>query len=213
MWNEAQRTLLILSGLALPVVAQHADSLSINGQTGTAKVIQLNGRNYVEVEGLARLTNSSISFNGNQIIITLAGGNPPAHAAPTGFSKEFITASLEAMAQQREWHAALKNAIESAYPISDNWLSGLRAKAQQALHLASISASTPADRKAAPLINNQFENMSKLSAKYLQMAQSMTYINPRSLDTDGLDQKIAACIHSLSAMATANQFVEDGSCQ
>jgi hypothetical protein len=55
--------------------------------------------------------------------------------------------------------------------------------------------------------------MQKLSDKYLQMAKSMTYIEPNSLESDPLDQKIRTCAHSLASMATANQFVDDGSCQ
>jgi hypothetical protein len=205
---------LILPYLALPLFAQHVDSLSISGQTGSAKVTQVNGHNYVEVEGLARLTNSSVSFKANQIIFTLAGANAnvPAPEAP-GFSKDFVTAGIEAMAEQREWRAALKNAIESNYPLTENWLSGLRARAQQALSIAAASTSTAADKSALPFLANQFNNMSKLSDKYLKMTVSMTYIDPKSLDNDPLDLKILACTHSLASMATSNQFVDDGSCQ
>jgi hypothetical protein len=41
----------------------------------------------------------------------------------------------------------------------------------------------------------------------------MTYIDPDSLKSDSLDQKIVTCARSLASMATANQFVDDGSCQ
>jgi hypothetical protein len=200
--------------LALPLLAQQTNSLSITGQTGSAKVVQVGGRNYVEVEGLARLTNSSISFSGSQIIVTPSGANanPPA-AAPPGFSKGFVTAGIEAMARQREWRAALTNAIERSYPLAENWLSALQAKANQALILASVSTNTAADKDALPFLTNQYNNMSKLSDKYLKMALSLTYIDPNSLDNDALNQKIIACTQSLASMATSNQFVDDGSCQ
>jgi hypothetical protein len=55
--------------------------------------------------------------------------------------------------------------------------------------------------------------MSALSDKYFQMSASMTYIDPSSLDSDPLNQKISTCARSLASMATANQFVDDGSCQ
>jgi hypothetical protein len=113
--------LLILPALALSLAAPQSNSLSVAGQPGTAKVIQVDGRNYVDVESLARLTKSSVSFNGNQIVLTL----PPATAdtttvgAPrTGFSKDFVTSGIEAMAQIREWRTALKNAIERSLPLS-----------------------------------------------------------------------------------------------
>jgi len=58
----ALEALVILPALALVVAAQQNSSLSIAGQAGSAKVIQVDGRNYVEVEAFARLTNGSISF-------------------------------------------------------------------------------------------------------------------------------------------------------
>jgi hypothetical protein len=214
MRNLQTGGLLVLSGLALPLAAQYSDSLSVAGQIGSAKVVQVNGHNFVEVEGIARLTNSSINFIGNQIIFTLPGDNAnlPAPAA-AGFSKDFVTAGIEAMAEQREWRAALRNAIERRNPLTENWLSALRAKAQQALGIASVSATTAADRNALPFLTSQFNNMSKLSDKYLKMSVSLIYIDPKALDTDALDRKIAACTHSLASMATANQFVDDGSCR
>ena len=208
--------LLILLAVALSLEAQQSNSLIIAGQPGSAKVIQFDGRNYVEVEGLIRLTKSSISLNGNQIILTLPGSTAdaptPATSAP-GFSKDFVAAGMEAMAQMREWHAALKNAIDRSIPLGEDWLTTHRAEAQQALRLASLAANTDADKNVFPFLSNEFNNMRDLSNKYLQISKSMTYIAPGSLDSDPLDQKMRTCGRSLASMATANQFVDDGSCQ
>ena len=202
--------------LAVSLLAQPTNSLVIAGQPGSAKVIQVSGRNYVAVDDIARLVNGSISFNGNQMVLTLSGsasdGSAPP-AAPTGFSKDFVTAGIEAMAQIREWHAALRNAIQRGVPLADDWLSADRNQAQQAVRLAAVAASTPADKSAVPFLNNEFNNMRALTDKYLQMTKSMTFIDPNSLDNDPLDRKLRACGHSLASMATANQFVDDGSCQ
>jgi hypothetical protein len=64
-----------------------------------------------------------------------------------------------------------------------------------------------------PFLTSEFNNMRALTDKYLQMTKSMTYIDPNFLDTDPLDQKIRTCARSLASMATANQFIDDGSCQ
>jgi hypothetical protein len=204
--------------LALTLTAQQISSLSISGQPGQARVIQSQGRNYVEVDGLARIANGSISFNGNQIVLTLSGsgdgsGNsaPPA-PAPQGFSKDFLNAGIEAMSQVREWHAALKNAIEHAYPISADWINQFKRQAQQALRLAQVAASTDSDKNLYPLLANEFGNMDQLSNKYLQMTVNMNYIDPNSLSNDPLEQKLMTCGHSLIAMASSGQFVDDGSC-
>jgi hypothetical protein len=200
---------------ALSLAAQQSSSLTIAGQSGSAKVIQVDGRNYLEVEALARLTGSSIGFEGNQIVLTPASGTAGvATAAPAaGFSKEFVNAGIEAMSQVREWHAALKNAIENGYPITENWIAANRAQAQQSLRLASVAVNTTSDKNVFPFLTNEFNNMRNLSDKYLQMATARTYIPPRSLDGDPLDQKFRTCAHSLASMATANQFIDDGSCQ
>lgn len=206
-------TLLIFSGVGLSLAAQEINSLIFTGHPGSAKVAQIGGRNYVDVEGLAQLTQGSISFNGNQIVMTWPGGAANAPAPTAGFSKDFVTAGIEEMSEIREWRAALKNAIERSYPLTGDWLTGRRAEAQQALRLASLAVSTTSDKNALPFLTNEFNNMSALSNKYLQMNLVMTYIAPTSLDSDSLNLKITTCAHSLASMATSNQFVDDGSCR
>jgi hypothetical protein len=124
-----------------------------------------------------------------------------------------MKAGIEAMSQVREWRAALKNAIEHSYPLSADWLGSFRAQARQALQLAGVAATTDADQKVLPLLTNEFNNMSKLSDKYLQMTASVDYIAPDSLSNDPLDQKIVTCAHSLTSMASTRQFEDDASCQ
>jgi hypothetical protein len=63
-WSAA--ALLTLPYLVLPLAAQQSISLIIAGRPGSAKVTQVDGHNYVEVEGFARLTNASVNFNGSQ---------------------------------------------------------------------------------------------------------------------------------------------------
>jgi hypothetical protein len=213
--------LLTLSVLALTLAAQQISLLVVNGLQGQAKVIQVEGRNYVEVDGLARLTNGSISFNGNQIVLTLpgSGGNAPAQAAvqapssPPGFSKGFVTAGTEAMAQVREWHTALRTAIEHGVPINDVWLGAYRAQARESLRLASLAITTDSDRSAYPFLVNEYNNMKNLSDQYLQITNNRDYIDPNSLQNDPLNQKFVTCARSLSSMASTNQFIDDGSCQ
>jgi hypothetical protein len=202
---------LLISGTLPPLAAQQINSLSVTGKTGSAKVIRVNGRGYVDVEDLVRLLKASLQINGSQMVLTLSDADQAPPVQP-GFSKAFVTAGIEALAQQREWRAALKYAIEGGYPLTESWLSSYRARAQQALQLASVNATTTSDQNAAPFLKNQFDKLSSLSDKYLGMATSLSYIDRDSLDNDSLDQAILACNRSLSSMATANQFVDDGTC-
>ena len=216
-------TFLALPAMAITLLAQQTNSLVVSGQQGQASVIQVQERDYVEVEGLARVVSGTISFSGNQIVLTISGvrGNAaPGTAAPSaapasapGFSNEFKTAGIEAMAEIREWHTALRTAIERGVPLNAEWLTPYRAQAREALRLASVAINTDSDRSVYPFVVNEFNNMSALTDKYLQMTKNMTYIDPDSLKSDPVDQKIVTCARSLASMATANQFVDDGSCQ
>jgi len=211
----ALAVLTAVSLLVLTLAAQQIQSLAFAGQSGTARVVQVNGANYVEVDGLARLLSASLSFNGNQIVLALAGSAPSAAPPPpaqAGFSKEFLNAGIEAMAVVREWNAALKNGIQGGIPLSEVWLNPYRNQAQQALRLASVAANTDADRSAMPLLTSEFQNMNKLTNKYLQMTKSMTYIDPDSLANDPIEQQLYTCGHSLAAMVANNQFYDDGTC-
>ena len=57
-------------------------TLVISGQPGNVPVIQVNGRSYVDLEALARVSNASLSFSGNQIVLPLPGTSASATATP-----------------------------------------------------------------------------------------------------------------------------------
>jgi len=118
--------LLILPGLAWSQAAQQNSTLIVSGQPGQAPVLQINGRSYVDIEALARLTNGSLGFKGNQITLTLPGAaasapstaTAPSQPASPGFSKEFMRAGIEEMSVIREWRSALLNAVQNGKWIS-----------------------------------------------------------------------------------------------
>ena len=220
MIKNAKTAAIALGFLALPLLAlshaaQQLNSLIISGQTGEAKVVQVEGRNYVEVEGLARISKGSTSVSGDHIVLTL----PPATstavadaASPATFSKEFLATAIEAMSQLREWHATLKSAIERGYPINEEWIDPLRRQAQQNIKLAGVNASTSADQNLLPFLSNAFNDVNTLSEEYVKMTKNMEYMAANTLTTDPLEQKLLACGHSLAVMAAANQFTDDASC-
>jgi len=216
--NAIRSSMMLVTILLLPLlvlVAQEASALLIEGQQGQARVIQVQGKNYVEVEGLARITGGSLRFAGNQIILSLPGSDTPAQVAQpaAGFSKPFLTGGIETMREILEWHAALKNGIERGYPLSDAWFGNYRRQIRSNLAQTQAAASTDLDEKAFPLLTNEFNTMSALTDKYLKITGSRDYLAPDSLNSDPLDQKLLACWQSLASMASSNQFVDDGSCQ
>jgi hypothetical protein len=211
---------LAVPALALSQAVQQSGTLIVSGHSGQAPVLQINGRSYVDIEALARLTNGSLGFKGNQISLTLpasAAGTPtiapPAiQPASPGFSKDFLKAGIEEMTVIREWRGALVNAVQNGYPVTDEFVAGYRGQAATNLKLASVSASTDSDRNAFQLLSNEFDNMQKLSNKILSARKNMNYISPDALKDDPLDQKILTCALSLASMAASGQFQDDGSC-
>jgi len=63
--------LVVVPGMVLSQSVEESRTLLINGQTGQAPVVRMQGKSYVELEALARLTHGSLSFSGNQVTLTL----------------------------------------------------------------------------------------------------------------------------------------------
>ncbi len=220
MWAIPSALMLALPGFARPQAAQQNLTLVVIGRPGTAPVVQINGKSYVEVEGLARVSSGSLAFKGNQIILTLPGSpastspSPSATSEPVnqGFTREFLRAGIEEMASIREWRSVLTNAVQHGYPVTEEWLAGYRVQAAKNLTLASVAASTDSDRDALKLLTSEFDNMHTLSNKILGLSKSMDYISPDTLTHDPMDEKILNCAHSLASMAAGGQFQDDDSC-
>jgi len=116
------------------------------------------------------------------------------------------------MSTLREWHSALQTAIQGGIPLSAGLFAPIRANAVTNLRLASVAANTSADRSAYQLMNNAYQNMGRLTDKYIGIRANLTYIAPDALQDDDLNKRIMACGRSLGAMAAAGQFSDDGSC-
>ena len=73
-------TLLIISvSMWAKQVTQKTETLVINGQTGQAAVIHVDGRAYVDLTALAQIANWSVSFEANRIVL---GPAPNPASAP-----------------------------------------------------------------------------------------------------------------------------------
>jgi hypothetical protein len=206
--------LLLFPILLIVEAAQRNRTLVISGHTGELAVREMDGHSFVEIEALARLTNASLTSNGNRIVLTLPGSSSDAQppATSTGFTKEFLRAAIEQMSAVREWRSTLTNAIQRGFPVTGDWMTGLSNEAQYHLKFVTVAASSEDDRKALELLKNEFNNMKKLSDRFVEANKSRIYVPPNALDNDPLDQKILKCAQSLSAMAANNQFVDEGFC-
>ncbi len=206
--------------LVMTQAGQQPRTLILTGHAGELVVVEMGGRSYVEIQALARLANASLSFNGDQMLLTLPGlsahtdFSPPSggQPAPAGLSKEFIRAAIEEMSIIREWRSTLTNAVQRGHPITEDWIGSFRDQARTSLRLVGVVATTDSDRSAFRLLTNVFNSMNELSDQFLEANRTRTYISPDALNNHSLDQKILNCAHSLAAMAASGQFMDDGSC-
>ncbi len=208
--------LVVVPGMVLSQGVEETRTLVIEGQAGQAPVMRLRGKSYVDLEALARLTHGTLSFNGNQVTLTLpaVGANTATTIAgdKSDFSKEFLRAGIEEMAMIREWRIALTNAVQNGIPIGDDWMAIYRGPALTNLRLASVAASTDPDRSAYQLLSNEYENMKKLSDRFVTAHTAQQYLPPDSLKSDPLNEQILSCARSLATMAASGKFADDGSC-
>jgi hypothetical protein len=208
--------------LALPIAAtaqapQQAGTLAIAGQTDRATLVQINGKFYIDVESLARITHGSIRFQGNQTILTLpASASTMVQAAqpnkPPQLSGDFLRAEIEELTAIREWRVAIVTAVQTNSPVTENWVGGLRRSADSKLTLATAAATTDPDRNAVALLRNEFTNMQQMSDQLLAMHSSSSYTPPDSFDNNPLDQKILSCARGLASMAASKQFQDEATC-
>ena len=222
--------LLIILAVVISLRAAERHTLIINGESTEVPVIFVSGHPYVGLQDLANALHGSVSSSGAIVALslpassasrapspTIASAAPvpaPTQATPSnpGFSREFLNAGIEQMSTLREWHTALQTAIQSGIPLSVGLLQPYRAQATSNLRLASVAATTTADRNAYQLLNDVYLNMAKLSDKYVNMRANLTYIAPDALQNDELNKRLIACGRFLGAMAASGQFSDDSSC-
>jgi hypothetical protein len=192
-------------------------TLTVSGRAGDAPVIRRNGRSYVDVEALARVTGATLGFEGSRILLTLPAPvarmplpqAPPQPVVEKGYSREFLRAGVEQMTVIREWRSAIENAIRTNNPVEESWISYYRRTAQDKMAMATASATTDADRLALPLLQGAIGMVGQLSDRFLALRSTYTYVSPDSLDHDALDQKILTCAQGMAEQAIPGGAFED----
>ena len=122
--------LFIVTGLALSQTVQQNRTLIVNGRPEQVKVMEIDGRSYVDLESLTRIANGTLGLSGNQITLTLLNSDagtassaaPSSPPANSGLSNGFLRAGIKEMALIREWRSSLVNSIENNYPLQEDWV-------------------------------------------------------------------------------------------
>ena len=172
----AKLLLVVPAAMAGAQTLQQTGTLTIAGQPDQAALLRINGKQYVDIESLARITHGSIQFKGTQTILTLP---QPASVAPLSETQArdqaaatfggFLSAEIEALGQIREWRASLVNAIQNNYPVTEGWVGKLRRSTDGKLQLAIAATTTEPDRESLELLRNEYTNMQQMSDQFLAM--------------------------------------------
>jgi hypothetical protein len=197
-------------------------TLTVKGFSGSAPVIRVNGKSYVEIESLARITNGSLSFQANQIVFAFASqaATPAGTASPVAqepikpatVSKDIVKAGIDETTAIEEWRTAIVKAVQSNSSVTPDWVDGYQRNANSKFALASAAVVGDPDRDVLQLLRDEFNNMKTLSDKYLALRKDMTYTASDSLDTDPLNQKVQNCARGLAALTPGSQFQDVAVC-
>jgi hypothetical protein len=229
MVRMLKRAFLMVGMVMMPVAiasaeAQHqTEALSIQGCSGRASVIQWQGRVLVDVQDLARITNGSLSFEKERVILTLPGCDSSASPIDDGkasFSRGFIRAAIEAMASIRELGGVLQVIVQNGYPVekttAGQTIGAYQSRAADSVALASTAASTDSDFQGLALLRNEFDNVQSWSDAFVEARSAMSAADLTMSESpfkgDQQAQKIIACGQFLAQMFAGGTFRDDAAC-
>jgi len=217
-------TVLLMVAMAIAQSRSAREALSVQGYQGQASVIRYQGRVFVDVHDLARITKGSLRFEEDRIILMPAPSDAPEPARDTatksGFSPAFTRSAIEAMASIREWGGMLQVIVQNGYPVgkamAGNTIRAYQGRAADCVALASAVASTDDDRRGIELLRNEFNNVQAWAENFVEARNSLsaadlsTSENPLKDDPDA--QKIIRCGQFLAQMFGAGTFQDDAAC-
>ncbi|HVN21386.1 MAG TPA: hypothetical protein VMU05_21550 [Dongiaceae bacterium] len=196
-------------------------TLVVNDHAGKVAVLRIENRTYIDLKRLVQIAHGSITYQGNQIVVTLPGGteNAPlqtADADNSALTKDFVKTGIEVISLMREWASSLANAIQNGYPVSEHWVASYAARTHTGVALASAAASSEGDRKAFQLLSSEFDAVQAWSNKLLDAQKSMTAgkyaVSDNALQDDPQSHKIVTCGQFLDRMLAGGTFQDDPSC-
>jgi hypothetical protein len=216
--------ILVLLGFAFSFVAVlFAQGLSdkkllVNGKNTGVTVLQADGRFYVDVETLARITRGTVTVEPTQVILTIPRANSDVSSPQSSdeLSKEFVSAAVVALAEMKEWKGALATMITYGLAIDGSWAQTYREQAETSLTQASAAASTNGDRSALQLLSNEFAHLAKWESDVLADRKALNgaeTVSANGLQDDPALAKISNCGRFLNKMLVSRTFADNSSCE
>jgi hypothetical protein len=213
----------VLAGDAAAQSAHKTQTLSINGHSGETIIYQIDGKSYVDLESLIRIGNGSMSFRGDQIILsfpsidTVSSGHESGTASNLNLSPEFMRNAVQTIGVLKDWTNTLTYAVQRGVPGDGSRMVVFHDRAGEALRLSRVAASSDADQNALHLLTNHFNTVSAWSDKLVNERRNMDTgkysITPDALKNDDTYKKINACTRFLGTMLPGGTFHDDYSCR
>jgi hypothetical protein len=193
--------------------------LLINGKSTNAVVVDVDGHTYIDVETLAQLTNGSVKFEPDQVVLTIPDGNSdansPQESQTAKLSKDFASAALSTLSEMTEWKAVLGTLVKFGLAVDNSWAQIYHERVQLSLDQTSVAASTDADRNALELLDTQFANLAKWESAVIKERQDLNgarTVAPNSLENDPVLTKFSNCRRFLSGMLGSRILADNPSC-
>jgi hypothetical protein len=214
---------LLMVAMTMAQSQRAREALSVQGYQGQASVIRYQGRAFVDAQALAQITNGSLSFENNRIILTLPdtdSSSSSGDAHTSGFSRPFMKAAIEAMASIREWGGTLQAVVQNGYPVGNttagNTIMAFQGRAADSVAIASAATSTDSDNRGLELLKNEFNNVQGWADGYVKARNSMSAadlsMSENQLNNDPEAQKIIHCGQFLAQMFASGNFQDDAVC-
>ena len=191
--------------------------LLVNGKNTGVIVLQSEGRFYVDIETLARITRGTVTVEPTQIALTIPSANSDATSAQTAeeLSKDFVSAAIVALSEMREWKGALMTMVTYGFKVDESGAQTYREQAETSLAQAAVEASTNADRSALQLLSNEFAHLAKWESDVLadrKVLNGAETVDPNALQDDPALTKISSCGRFLNNMLVGRTFADNPSC-
>jgi len=219
---------VILVALAVAQTGEQRRTVVVNGQSGQLIVYEINGRSFVDLESLARIADGTLSFQENQIVLTIPSQAPSSSQSSGAMASNadsqstetmspgFMKAAIQTLAATKQWTDTLAYAAQNGVPGNGSRLVAFHDRAMEALGIAKVDASSSADQSALQLLTNQVGFVQTWNDTLIAQRRSMDTgqysMTPNAMANDPAYQKIVACTKFLGGMISSGQFQDDGSC-
>ena len=216
-------SITVLSLVVFAEAQLQTRTLTVNGHSGKVTIYQVQGKSFIDLETLVRTANGTVSFKGDEIILTLPARATSAPASSSsqqqseGMTKAFMTAAVQDLALIKDWQNTMAYAIQRGVPGDGSRLVILHDRAAEGLRLAKVQAHNPSDQDALQLLTNHFNQVDNWKRKLVDARKSMSTANysasANALNEDAEYQKIAGCSQFLGTMLPSGKYEDNGACR